>query len=98
LKAAVGDTVQVKPIWEQGTGSEWLTLDLIEVKPLHRAFRRMVRELEFDLSEMPVATLGQALLADTPLVALPIPASSRFHHSSILCRSDSDIRKPADLV
>lgn len=98
LKAAIGDTVQVKPIWEQGTGLERLRFDLIRVNPLHRAFRRMVRHLEFDLSEMPIATLGQALLANTPLVALPIPASSRFHHGSILCRSDSDIRSPTDLV
>ena len=98
LKAAIGDTVQVMPIWEQGTGSDRLDFELIKINPLHRAFRRMVRDLEFDLSEMPIATLGQALMAGVPLHPLPIPASSRFHHSSILCSMDSNIKSPADLV
>lgn len=98
LKAAIGDTVQVMPIWEQGADSDCLDFELVKVNPLHRAFRRMVRDLEFDLSEMPIATLGQALMDGVPLYPLPIPASARFHHSSILCSIDSDIKSPADLV
>jgi len=98
IKCAIGDMVQVRPVGEGVAASDRFVLDRIQVEPFHVAFRRMVRGLEFDFSEMPIATLGQAMHAGVPIVGLPIPASCRMHHTSILTSLDSDIRGPEDLV
>ncbi|WP_116653005.1 hypothetical protein [Pelagibacterium sediminicola] len=98
LKSAIGDMVQVRPLHEGLVISDRFALERVRVEPFHVAFRRMVRTLEFDLSEIPVATLGQAIHAGVPIVGLPVPTSCRMHHASILCAADSDIRGPRDLV
>lgn len=98
LKCAIGDMVQVRPVREGTATPDRFTLDRVLVEPFHVAFRRMVRGLEFDFSEMPIATLGQAMHAGVPIVGLPIPASCRMHHTSILTTPDSDIRGPEDLI
>ncbi len=90
--------VQVRPVRQGSVSSERFDLEMIHVEPFYVAFRRMVRELEFDLSEMPIATLAQAMHAGVPIVGLPIPASCRMHHTSILCSLDSDIKVPQDLT
>lgn len=98
LKCAIGDMAQVRPVREGSVQSDGFALECIAVEPFYLAFRRMVRTLEFDLSEIPIATLGQAMQADVPIVGLPIPTSCRMHHVSILCRADSDIEGPRDLI
>lgn len=97
LTAAIGDMIEMRPIHDGSAAVDSITLHKVPVSPFHVAFRHMVRELRYDLSEMPIATLGQARLADVPLFGLPLPASSRMHHGSILTRIDSDIRGPEDL-
>lgn len=97
LKSAIGDMAQVRPIREGLATSDRFVLDQETIEPFYIAFRRMVRGLEFDISEMPVATLGQAIHAGVPIIGLPLPASCRMHHTSILTLSDSDIRGPSDL-
>lgn len=97
LKSAIGDMAQVRPIREGLATSDRFVLDQETIEPFYIAFRRMVRGLEFDISEMPVATLGQAIHAGVPIIGLPLPASCRMHHTSILTLPDSDIRGPSDL-
>ena len=56
LKAAIGSyghTAALKDRSIQPAGAEF---DLVEVTPLNAAFRRMVRDLEFDVSELAVTT------------------------------------------
>ncbi|WP_274629902.1 hypothetical protein [Arvimicrobium flavum] len=98
LNTAIGATPEVLPIWNGEVRSDRLALDLVKVEPFYTTFRRMIRELEFDLSEMPVVSYAQAYLARIPLTLLPIPVSRRFHHQSILCFENSDIRQATDLV
>ena len=47
---------------------------------------------------MAIATFLQARACDKPLVLLPVVLAARFQQSALLCRADSDIRRPADLV
>ena len=68
-----------------------------EVSPISRAFAPMVRQLRYDVSEMAIATVLQALAAGKPLVLLPIAVAARFQEQALLCRADSDIAGPADL-
>ncbi len=71
--------------------------DFVEVTPIIAAFRRMVRDLEFDVCEMASATYMFAREAGLPVRALPVFTFRRFHHSGFVCRPDAGIRTPKDL-
>ena len=71
--------------------------DFIEVKPIIAAFRRMVRDVEFDVCEMAPATYMIAREAGSPFKALPVFIYRRFHHAGFVCRDDAGIRAPKDL-
>jgi 4,5-dihydroxyphthalate decarboxylase len=71
--------------------------DFVEVVPIIGAFRRMVRDLEFDVCEMAPTTYMIARGLGAPFVALPIFVVRRFHHSGLLIRPDAGINSPKDL-
>ena len=71
--------------------------DFVEVKPIIAAFRRMVRDVEFDVCEMASTTYFIARAYGAPFKALPIFLMRRFHHGGIVCREDAGIRGPKDL-
>ncbi|MBC8022932.1 MAG: ABC transporter substrate-binding protein [Burkholderiales bacterium] len=72
-------------------------LDFVEVDPLIDAFRRMVRGLEFDVSEMALTTYITAREHGKRMTALPIFLVRAFHHGAILHNVNSGIRTPKDL-
>jgi 4,5-dihydroxyphthalate decarboxylase len=72
-------------------------LEFIEVDPLIDAFRRMVRGLEFDVSEMALTTYITAREHGKKMTALPIFLVRAFHHGAILHNVQSGIRTPKDL-
>ncbi len=74
-----------------------VTPDFIEVKPIIAAFRRMVRDVEFDVCEMAPATYMIARAAGAPFKALPVFIFRRFHHAGLVYRDDAGISKPKDL-
>jgi len=80
----------VKP----GGGYEF---DFVEVDPLIDAFRRMVRGLEFDVSEMALTTYITAREHGKKMTALPVFLVRAFHHGAILHNVNSGIRTPRDL-
>jgi 4,5-dihydroxyphthalate decarboxylase len=69
----------------------------VEVAPIIGAFRRMVRDLEFDVCEMAPTTYMIARALGAPFVALPIFLMRRFHHGGFVVRPDSGIKVPKDL-
>jgi 4,5-dihydroxyphthalate decarboxylase len=71
--------------------------DFVEVKPIIAAFRRMVRDVEFDVCEMAPATYMLAREAGAPFKALPVFIFRRFHHAGLVYRDDAGIREPRDL-
>jgi hypothetical protein len=63
-----------------------------EVPVLVQAFRRMVRSLEFDVSEMAFTTYLCAKAHGKPFTALPIFLVRGFHHGGIVHRAaDGDV-------
>lgn len=68
-----------------------------EVPVLVDAFRRMVRELEFDVCEMSFTTYLSAKAYGKPFTALPIFLMRGFHHGAIVCNTKVGIRHPKDL-
>jgi len=71
--------------------------DFLEVDPLIDAFRRMVRQLEFDITEMAITTYICARAHGKRMTALPIFIVRAFHHGAILCNTKAGIKKPKDL-
>ena len=69
-------------------------LDFEEVDPLIRAFRRMVRELAYDVCEMAFTTYLCAKEHGKPFTALPIFLVRGFHHGAIVAPAAGD---PKDL-
>jgi len=98
LKIAIGPYEHVRALRDGSVRSERLRFDFVEVDPITRAFRRMARDLEFDVSEMAITTHALAHAVEKPITALPIVLSRDFHHGSIVCLPGSGIRGPADLA
>jgi len=73
------------------------TFDFEEVQPIIKAFRRMVRGLEFDISEMAITTYLTAKAHGKRFTAIPIFPMRAFHHGAILYNVKSDIKTPKDL-
>jgi 4,5-dihydroxyphthalate decarboxylase len=98
LKIAIGAYDHVRALRDGSVRSERVRFDFVEVDPITRAFRRMARDLEFDVSEMAITTQALAHAFQKPITALPIVLSRGFHHGAIVCTHGSTIRGPADLV
>ena len=98
LRAAFGAYPHTAALRSGQVASTRLRFDLVDVSPISRAFAPMVREGRFDVSEMAIATFLQARAYGKPLVLLPITLAARFQEAALLCRTESDIRGPADLA
>lgn len=72
-------------------------LDFEEVPAIIQAFRRMVRGLEFDVSEMAITTYLTAKAHGKKFTAIPVFPMRAFHHAAILYNTASNIRAPKDL-
>jgi 4,5-dihydroxyphthalate decarboxylase len=71
--------------------------DFEEVDPLIRAFRLMVRELEYDVCELAITTYLCAKEHGKKLTALPVFLVRGFHHGAILVNTKAGIRDPREL-
>jgi 4,5-dihydroxyphthalate decarboxylase len=74
-----------------------LVFDFEEVPVLVAAFRRMVRELEFDVSEMAFTTYLVAKAHGVRFTALPVFLVRAFHHGAIRYNTAVGVRTPKDL-
>ena len=73
------------------------SLQFAEIPVLVKGFRRMVRGLEFDVSEMALTTYLTAREHGVAFTALPIFLVRGFHHGAIRYNTRSGIRDPKDL-
>ncbi|MCA7958772.1 4,5-dihydroxyphthalate decarboxylase [Burkholderia multivorans] len=97
LKLAIAEYPHTAAIRDGSIPIEGVEAEFITVKPQIGAFRRMVRDLEFDVCELAPTTYVIARAYGAPFVALPIFVVRRFHHAGMLVRPDAGIRMPKDL-
>ena len=71
--------------------------NFIQVKPQIGAFRRMVRDLEFDVCELAPTTYIIARAFGSPFIALPIFVMRTFHHGTMVKLPNAGIDGPKDL-
>lgn len=74
-----------------------IVFDFVEVEPQIAAFRRMVRDVEFDVCELAPTTYFIAKGHGAVYTALPIFFERRFHHAGLVVRPDAGISGPKDL-
>ena len=92
--ASYGHTAALK---DGSVRIEGVEADFVEVVPIVAAYRRMVRDLEFDVCEMAPTTYLIARAHGAPYIGLPIFLMRRFHHAGFVVRPDAGIRVPKDL-
>jgi len=97
LKIAIASYGHTKEIKNGAAAIDGVEPDFVEVVPIIGAFRRMVRDLEFDVCEMAPTTYMIARALGAPFIALPIFVMRRFHHGGFVVRPDSGIKVPKDL-
>ena len=97
LKIAVAEHPHTSAIRNGSIPIEGVDAEFVTVKPQIGAFRRMVRDLEFDVCEIAPTTYIIARAYGKKFKALPIFVVRRFHHSGMLVRPDAGINTPRDL-
>lgn len=98
LRAALGAYPHTQALRDGRAVSDRLRLDLADVAPVNRAFAPMVREQRYDVCELAIATALQAKAHGKPIVVLPVTVAARFQEAALLCRTDAELRGPADLA
>ena len=97
LKIAIADYPNTLAVKSGAIPIEGVEPEFVNVVPQIGAFRRMVRQVEFDVCELAPTTYIIARAFNAPFVALPIFVMRRFHHSGFLVRPDAGIKVPKDL-
>ena len=75
-----------------------VALEFADVKTVSTAFKRVVRNLEFDCSELAIVTFLMAKAYGKPLVLLPAVVMARFQHPHIVYNMERGPLTPADLA
>ncbi len=97
LKTALVTRGHTQPLKDGSVSPRSCALEFEEVPAIIQAFRRMVRGLEFDVSEMAITTYLCARAHGKRITALPIFPMRAFHHGAIVCNTTAGIRTPKDL-
>ena len=97
LTTATGNYGHTKDIVDGALNNDRLALDWVEVSPIINAFRRMIRGLEFDVSEMAISTYLCAKSFNKPITAIPVFPVRGFHHGAIVHNTTVGVSNPKDL-
>jgi 4,5-dihydroxyphthalate decarboxylase len=97
LKTAIATYPHTKALKDGAVAVDGLQLEHVEVTPIVGAFRRMVRTLEFDVSEMSMTTYLTARAYDRAFTALPVFIMRQFHHAPIVYNVKAGVASPRDL-
>ena len=97
LKTAIGTYPHTRPLKDGTIISPRLCLDHVEVSPANRAFRPMVNQLAYDVSELALVTLILARALDKQLVGVPVVLMQQSAYGMFAVPNDSPLRDPRQL-
>ena len=89
MKALLGDYPVTKHFKEHSS------LEFADVKVPNTAFKRVVRDLEFDVAELAIVTFLFAKAHGKPLRLLPAVVTARFQHPYLVCLKTNDSPPPS---
>ncbi len=98
LKTLLGDYPGTLPLKRGEVVSSKVKLDFADVKVPHTAFKRVVRDLEFDLAELAIMTFLLAREHGKPLLLLPVVLTARFQHPYLVYNAARGPLAPQDLA
>ncbi len=96
LTIAIRDYPHTRELLDGTIPVAGLDVHFAEVEPINRAFAPMVREQRYDVCEIAIATLFQAVEAGVPVAAIPVVLHGNFHHRSLWGWGEQQL-SPADL-
>jgi 4,5-dihydroxyphthalate decarboxylase len=97
LTVVLGDFPHAQPLLDGEMEIDGFLVEPVEVKPVIGAYRRMIRDLEFDVCELAPVSYLMARQEGIALTAVPVFLNRRFHHGDVQCATHSGIRVPKDL-
>lgn len=98
LKTAIGTYPHTRALKDGSVTSERVCLDHVEVVPANRAFRPMVNQSQFDVSELALVTYLVAREFGRPLAGVPVILMQQSAYNMLLVRPDSDLVDPRQLA
>ena len=98
VKTLLGDYPITLPLKKGEVRSPSVSFDFADVKTPSAAFKRVVRNLEFDCAELAIVTFLMAKAHGKPLVLLPAVVVARFQHPHIVYNAERGPLSPADLA
>ncbi|OGA23890.1 MAG: hypothetical protein A3I02_07990 [Betaproteobacteria bacterium RIFCSPLOWO2_02_FULL_67_26] len=97
LKTLLGDYPTTHALRAGELTSTRVAFDFADVKQVASAFKRTVRNLEFDVSELALTTYLMAKAHGKPYVLLPAVVLGRFQHPFMVYNSARGELRPGDL-
>jgi 4,5-dihydroxyphthalate decarboxylase len=98
VRMLLGDYPLTQALKKGEVTSSSVNLEFADVKTVSTAFKRVVRNLEFDCSELAVVTFLMAKAYGKPLSLLPAVVMARFQHPHIVYNMERGPLSPADLA
>jgi 4,5-dihydroxyphthalate decarboxylase len=97
LKTLLGEHAVTRAFRSGEVSSPELAFEIADVKTAFTAFKRVVRDLEFDLAELAIVTFLLAKAHGKPLRLLPTVVMARFQHAYLVHNVARPVRNPKDL-
>src|SRR4051794_5453163 len=97
LKALLGNYAVTAALKAGAVSSSSVRLDFADVKRPATAFKRVVRDLEFDVAELAIMTFLAAREHGKPLVLLPAVVLARYQHPYLVYAAAHGPLAPRDL-
>jgi 4,5-dihydroxyphthalate decarboxylase len=99
LKTAIGSYPHTQALKDQPKLPDGVELQHVEISPISDAFKRMCRQLEFDVAELSITGYLLARVYSKGLTALPVFSVRAFgcSHTAITCNADVGVTDPRDL-
>lgn len=98
LKTLLGDYPVTAALKRGVMASPLVTLDFADVKVPNTAFKRVVRDLEFDIAELAIVTFLMAKALGVPLMLLPAVVVGRYQHPFLVHDARRGVLTPRDLA
>src|SRR5262245_49003018 len=97
LKTLLGDHPTTLALKRGEVTSSRVTLDIADIPQAYTAFKRVVRDLEFDVAELAIVTYLMAKAHGKPYTLLPVVVLSRFQHPFLVYNAERGELRPGDL-
>jgi 4,5-dihydroxyphthalate decarboxylase len=98
LRTVLGTYPHTAPLKRGEIASADVAFDFADIRPTHKAFKPMVRELAFDVCEMAIVTFLQAKAHGKPLALLPAAMLGRFQHHCLVHNAERGPLPPEQLA